>query len=45
VHGLMHLIFSEPKYYLYGALIGIVAGFLLMLFFMQTSITSGGGPR
>ena len=45
MHGLMRSIFSEPKYYLYGVLIVIIAGFLLWLFFMQTSITSGGGPR
>jgi len=45
VHGLLRIIFSEPKYYLYGVLIVIVAGFLLLLFMMQTGTTSGGSPR
>jgi len=45
MQGLMRSNFSEPKYYLCGVLIVIIAGFLLMLFMMQTGITSGGGPR
>jgi VIT1/CCC1 family predicted Fe2+/Mn2+ transporter len=45
VHGLMRLIVSEPKYYLYGVLIVIVAGFLLFLFGIQTGTSSGGSPR
>lgn len=44
-YGLMSRMFSELRYYLYGAMIVVTAVILLYLFQIQTGTSSGGSPR